>query len=724
MSTDYPLMAAPYRWFAPGRLGGTPAPWLSAALLDELASLWQPGLTPPRRRLAPWDTVFADPVGQSVVAAPLLILELGKPGSRDSLAGLLSAGLRQRGLPVNHGQSCGRDSSWRDQDGRWHSLRDYDRAHFNAPLLLFVEDEHTLQARPLLRELSRRPYTACLSAQGRRLPLSELPVYPARGPSLGALFRHWFGNAREPARQWHPDAAAPPSARLSLSARLERSLGEALAWAQTCAMLPPPLAPGLADSLRQAHFPQLDAHAWSLLSQLPGSRCDADGLALAVPVLAALRAGFARQSEARQNDLLDFLIQQIEAARPEADSPAELEWRWYLARLRLEREPESALDEVRQLAARAELKAIATADLRLLTLPGGGEVPRAHLPLRRKPRQRRYLKQLQALAPNCQIDFAELHPLRHRLQQGKAALRRPLQRQRLVAAFAPDGKRLLSATPSRAWIWDVASGSALAELDYQTQLPRERPLPCETANYLHVAFSPDGRRIATLLGDQRLCLWDAAEISLQTILRTEGMQLCNVLFNPEGNSETRQVLAITADGQIWDASQGRVLLTLRGHRDRILHASLDPHGALLLSAGQDRDARLWDAFSGECLGVLQGHRGAVLQALFSPDGAQVLTASADRSARLWETASQRQLAAFGPHPAALCQIAFSSDGAWLASATRQGWVYVWRRADGVCVQSVQAHQGAVNSLAFSPDGRQLLSAGEDGEVHLWARDVS
>jgi WD40 repeat protein/tetratricopeptide (TPR) repeat protein len=219
-------------------------------------------------------------------------------------------------------------------------------------------------------------------------------------------------------------------------------------------------------------------------------------------------------------------------------------------------------------------------------------------------------------------------------------------------AWSPDGTRLASAVgvslfqrrqiiARPVYIWDISDPNkpTLAH----TLRGHEGEVNC-------VAWSPDGRRIASAgfdgrLAAQRIRIWDATTGKPVGGLPGPLEEIHGLAWSPDGQHIASAGSwgatfdrAVEGSIRIHHLTPGRPPRVLRGHTDAVRSVawSPDPEGMRLLSAGDDRTLKVWNSRTGEELLTLTGHAGAVNAAAWSPDGMRIASAGADGSVRLWD----------------------------------------------------------------------------------------
>ncbi|MBK6997434.1 MAG: WD40 repeat domain-containing protein, partial [Lewinellaceae bacterium] len=170
-----------------------------------------------------------------------------------------------------------------------------------------------------------------------------------------------------------------------------------------------------------------------------------------------------------------------------------------------------------------------------------------------------------------------------------------------------------------------------------TPLTRVANLEGHISLVYSVAFSPDGKRLATghLDGTAKSGIWKVARLPSPSRGHTERIE--SVAFSPDGRRLATGSFEGTA--KIWDLESGKAVLTLNRHTGSISgvnSVAFSPEGKRLATGSSDGTAKIWDLESGMAALTLVGHTKKVKSVAFSPDGKRLATGSDDGTAKIWD----------------------------------------------------------------------------------------
>lgn len=363
---------------------------------------------------------------------------------------------------------------------------------------------------------------------------------------------------------------------------------------------------------------------------------------------------------------------------------------------------------------------------------------------------------------------------------------------RWVATGVPDSSYQIRDAGTGALVWDIAAhglspekvpspdgqfiaergsyGEANVKITEAKSGRLVRVLEGHPGIVASIAFSTDGRLVASANGDRTVALWDAATGELTRRMIGHRNAVSCVAFSPDGNT----IVSGDEDGTVivWDKSQSVSRLHLEGHDSNVNGLAVSPDGLLLASASRG-SIKFWDlrsgallksvvtplvrtesgdlvsegpadvtwlAFSGDGQALVAGTNGGLARVILKSwevewalgaklGGERALAGSRDGSAFATCSANESSIEIGGLGAASArvklptkagfgATVAFSRDGERVATGGITDEVHVWESRTGRPLKTL-SEVGWTKAIAFSPDGTRLAAGGDDQTVRLW-----
>jgi WD40 repeat protein len=310
------------------------------------------------------------------------------------------------------------------------------------------------------------------------------------------------------------------------------------------------------------------------------------------------------------------------------------------------------------------------------------------------------------------------------VQAGQNPLTLKLEGDVRGVAFSPDGKRVATASQGQdgeVKVRDAQTGKELLTLKGLS------------SGAFAVAFSPDGKRLATASaffergkGQAReVKVWDAKTGEELLTIQGSGISFGgeSVAFSPDGKRLVTATVPFeqgkerVSELKVWDAQTGKELLTVKGHAFGVNGGIPSPYRVFF-----SPDGKRLAAASGTELKLWNAQTGEEVLSLtvggtvvgFSPDGKRLATTGDE--VKVWDAQTGKEQFTLKGHTDQVLDATFSPDGKRLTSTSLDKTVKVWDAQTG---QELLSLKGGGFSVAFSRDGNRLVSNGPDGTVTIW-----
>ncbi|KAJ2784102.1 hypothetical protein H4R18_001324 [Coemansia javaensis] len=272
-------------------------------------------------------------------------------------------------------------------------------------------------------------------------------------------------------------------------------------------------------------------------------------------------------------------------------------------------------------------------------------------------------------------------------------------------AFSPDGRHLASGSRDKTCIvWSMADHSVVHRL-------------CgHSGEVSYLAWSPDGRYIVSASNDKTLRLWDAETGEhLQTFRgHDETVSSCRWL----GDSDRFISGGLDHKIIIW-STNGTIVKQISAPRVHDMVASADCK--LLLVADDKSDIHAYDLTTLTFLYNLE-ESAEVMSLALSADSRYCIAELRDGELHMWDLAARTRMRAFSGHTQGqfVIRCTFAGiDDRLVATGSEDGMVYVWNRATGRLLAQLKGHTKTINVCAWSTPAAALATAADDKTIRIW-----
>jgi len=275
--------------------------------------------------------------------------------------------------------------------------------------------------------------------------------------------------------------------------------------------------------------------------------------------------------------------------------------------------------------------------------------------------------------------------------------------------FHPDGKTLVTAKDVMVTVWDAPSAKEL------------RSFKAHEGQVASLAFSQDGKRLATASSDKTFKIWDFDQGTELAVLKGHTASGAAVALSKDGHTAATAAgianpMRYVIELKLWDWPKAAPVADLSGHGNVVTSLLFLPDG-YLVTASRDGTVRVWDIAKKAVIKTI--NCGSPVSSLaLAPDGKTLAAGLYSNEIPTWDVGAWKEKRRLQGHADRVNAVAVSRDGKTLASASDDRTIKLWDLNTGKNLATLEGHKNFVTTVSFGADGI-LASGSADSTIKLW-----